>query len=401
MVSVAGRDEFRAPKELALRASAILVGSILVLGFTLVRRQIRDRAQEIRVPLYLAGAVIAWTTLTTAVSVNPWLSIWSLLYVCSSVLFFVGAVFAVRDRKWAAVYVFLAPAFVNVAALTLQEFRLWDFYSLQSVSNRTALIGNPNDTGAYLLAPAIAAAALITATRTRRIPHAVGALVLAAGIFMTQSQTAIGAYLVAIIILVAMGSWKRTAAGLLLVGCAVGLVFQIYSPLRDRVERVQTAIETRDYNLLTSFRLTAMVAAVEMFKDRPLIGVGPGCYAWRYFDEKIGAEARYPYLAASGERGSMFGEAHSDYLQILAVTGLPGLSLLFVSLAVLASFSVRRHSPAADDFRQRFVRSFSLPLASGTAVLLIAQFPLELAASTSALLYGAAICCSWRAVANH
>ena len=89
-----------------------------------------------------------------------------------------------------------------------------------------------------------------------------------------------------------------------------------------------------------------------------------------------------------------FGETHSDHLQTLAVSGAPGLLLLLGSLFFLARLSLPR---GGDDERKRFVRFTAMPLAAGSATMMIAGFPLELAASTMAMLYASAICCAWSA----
>ena len=70
-----------------------------------------------------------------------------------------GSLIAVNRRSLGAVYILVAPAVINTVLLLLQVTSLWDpFYRGAELRTPTAFVGNSNDVGAYLLAPAIAAA---------------------------------------------------------------------------------------------------------------------------------------------------------------------------------------------------------------------------------------------------
>jgi O-antigen ligase len=158
---------------------------------------------------------------------------------------------------------------------------------------------------------------------------------------------------------------------------------------------MREAVAARDINWLTSSRMTAYATALQMFFDRPLVGVGPGCYALHYFNYKIRAEAEHPQLRQAFDRQSNFGEAHNDHLEIMAVTGLPGYAILVAVLIFVARRSWLVRKTRLDSPRHSFVYAFSFPLVAATAVLMLAQFPLELAASTVTLLAAAAFCIGW------
>jgi hypothetical protein len=396
MVSLAGRDQYRAPKELFLRGSAVLIAGILVLGGLYPSVRLRKVWAASKPQIVAATAALAWTVITTATSSNRLLSAWSLIYVAAAALFFVGSSMALRERTWSAVYAILVPSVINIVVLILQELRIWDLSSLDQPSNQSALVGNSNDVGAFLVAPAVAAAVLCTSTRVRRMPHFVLAGLLAAGLVMTVSVTAIASYAAAILTLSALHSWKKTLAAVAVIVLVLSFATLSYKPLLQRVTRARDGFRNRDYNALTSNRLTAFVVAADMFTKHPLTGVGPGCYEWLYFEAKIAAEARHPMLKQSADRVYNFGEAHCDHLQTLAVSGIPGWLILIASLSFLGSLSFRRGVRDTSDVRRAFALSYSLPLAVGVTVLMIAQFPLELAASTMSMLYGAALCTAWR-----
>jgi hypothetical protein len=85
-ISTAGRDEFRAPKEFPLRGTGVLIAASLVLGYLFWAVELRQELKACRIPLYFGIAVVAWTTIVTATSLNPPLSVWNLIYACASML---------------------------------------------------------------------------------------------------------------------------------------------------------------------------------------------------------------------------------------------------------------------------------------------------------------------------
>lgn len=395
VVSVAGHDAFRAPKEYVLRAGGIVILGALIIRVIWRPRDTSNLVVRHKRATILALVVVAWTAVTTLLSTNVWLSRWSLLYVAVCAVFFLGTLIAAQERSLNAVYVVLSAGTVNAVVLLLQEARVWDpFWPLEEVSRRSAFVGNPNDVGAHLLTPALAALALTATSPRRRRPHAMLAAVIVIGLFASQSATAIGAFLTSAVAMTLIRfPWRRALVAVVLAVVLVAAGFAAYAPLRTRVKTVRSAVQNRDYNLLSSYRLTSIMVASRMFLDYPITGIGPGSYAWHYFPYKVAAEVRHPLLRQSGERMFMYGEAHSDHLQILAVSGLPGYLIFLACWVYLARISFYR--PNEPSNTMRFTRICALPLAAGVFVLMIAQFPLELAASTTPILFCSALCVAW------
>ena len=127
-----------------------------------------------------------------------------------------------------------------------------------------------------------------------------------------------------------------------------------------------------------------------MFTDHPLTGVGPGAFAWHYYDYKIRAEQRVPSLRLAYHRGSNAGEAHNDHLQVLAEGGVLGYAAFAAVMIALGSLSFRAPKTAT------FARRLALPLAIYWVVLSLAQFPLETTVVRSLLVHLAALCVAWR-----
>jgi O-antigen ligase len=99
---------------------------------------------------------------------------------------------------------------------------------------------------------------------------------------------------------------------------------------------IQTAAVGRVTDIGLTSRLTKWLTAWEMGKHRPLLGVGVGGYPTRYgeYRQYFIANPRYARIATAAEAED-FDEirsphAHSEYLQIFAELGIPGI-LLFIA----------------------------------------------------------------------
>ncbi len=126
-----------------------------------------------------------------------------------------------------------------------------------------------------------------------------------------------------------------------------------------------------------------------MFRDHPLLGVGPGCFRYHFMTYRIALGTRYP---AEWMRGfpMNWGAVHNDHLQVAAELGAPG-SLLFLAALVL----LLRRAPAESAPRAVFARVLRWPLATAIALTCLAQFPLELAAPRLMFLTLGAVCVTW------
>ena len=98
------------------------------------------------------------------------------------------------------------------------------------------------------------------------------------------------------------------------------------------VENIQsmTNITTDASNLE---RINRWNSAIRMFKERPLVGWGPGTYQFLYAPYQ---ESRNKTIISTSQ-GDM-GNAHSEYIGTLAEQGVPG-SLIVVSLVIVFMYS--------------------------------------------------------------
>jgi O-antigen ligase len=386
-------DAFRLPKEMALRAEALLILAItlgaLVLGF---RERIRfDRW------LILPTLALTWMAIVAITSTNPALSAVRLAAGAATLIVFVTTLWTAEGGSayLRLLALPLGAATVNAIVDILEELNLWmPFPPKPELTHHfqcNAFIGNPNEVGSYLAVGTLACLAAAIADRARRTWFGIAAVVLTAGVVASQTLTALMALVAGAIVLFALISWKHALA----VAVTPLLIVACVAPLRDRAVNMTRWFRSGEYNLLVSDRLTPAVSAVLMTADHPLTGVGPGAFGWNYFEYKQRAERRFPLLQKAWSRDKNFGEVHNDHLQVLAEAGVPGYVIFVALAAMLAAISLRGIRDG-DSAPQRFAVLLALPLAVLWLVLSLAQFPLETPAVRMLIVHFAALSVAWR-----
>ena len=400
-------DSFRAPKMLLLRAIGL---SLLAIGiYWRASRGILIR-ERIRSPDFLIGAaLLGWMSISTAFSTNRHSSIDALISVICAAAFYAATRMLGRERSLSAVYALLVAPVVNTIMLLLQRMDIWNPFAdiarearlreeeIEALSV-SAFVGNLNDVGSSLVIGVIVAAAAAVTDRRRswRIAAAITWLICLVGVFATANRGAILATTAGLLVMSVSLKPRQSLSFLIAVVLLAGVAAKYYPPLELRVRVARADIRDKRWNSLLSGRLVAFLAAVEMAKDNPLLGVGPAAFGSNYFDYKICAEWKYPILRrdAEEERPPIFAEVHNDHLQVLAELGIPGYGLMVTSLGLLALSQRRKRGPPQDP-RARFV---SVAAAAGMAALSISalvQFPLQLAATSVGYLYFAGLCFAW------
>ncbi len=385
-------DLFRLAKIVTLRTEAILLlfaaGAALLLGAPLPRVRWSDPSMVAPIVALLVF------TLLTLTSTNKPLSIAASSSALCSVIVFLATAAAARRYGVILLAAPLLAAIANAVLIILEESRVWmPFGETKALAHHLqcdALIGNPNEAGCYFAAAALACVAF-GATRSR-VAGAIATIAMLAGLVASQTLTAIIAFAGGAFCLFALVSWRKALRAAAAAALAAALLVIFSSPLRQRAGHVSTSVARGEYNQLFTERFTSFVAAWSMFEQHPLTGVGPGAFAWQYFDAKIAAEERFPSLRHTWNRGVNFGEVHNDYLQSLAEGGAIGGITMAALLIVLGALSFR---PAVSP-RARYARTLALPLAVLWGLLSLAQFPMESTVVRGLLLHLAAICAGWR-----
>lgn len=395
-----GLDVFRYPKELLFRGEAILATAAIAIFLVIAPDTVKKRLSAIRVELAIVAAAVAWTACAAALSTNRAISLESLAYVAAGAGAFVAIVIAAQTWGGSAAIVILIPAMVSAVIVLLQRFELWSPIvfepGLPLRLRITAMLGNPNDVGCYLVAPLLLSVALTLIARGRsRGFYAVAALVLGTALLATETLTSIAAAGVGLT-LMALLTWRRASLRVIAVAAVtLVLIFAATTPLRNRVKLIASQWRTGEFLLVTSNRVPPFLTAWAMFEDHPLTGTGPGTFHYWYMPYKVQLNQRYPEL--TDRELDNYGQVHNDHLELLAAGGIPAYAIFLVALVRLGyiSFTGRGESPKS--YEQAVARRCALPLSAAVFVLTLAQFPLELAAPVSVLIYTSALCVAWRA----
>lgn len=399
IVDPRGRDVFRVPKTSFFQAAMLVLGAITAVSALLsdafAAMLVRNRRAVI-----LACCGVAWVAIVSMTSTLPAVSRSAPFSIfCHALLFVITVALARTGNILPALAALLIPAVVNATTVLLQALDIWHPIGMTSEIDarldNVGLIGNANTVGTYLLVPAIAAFAAAATLRRYRLPFAAITLVLLAGLLATQTITVLFGLTAALVTFVAIGT-KRIRV-LAIAAVAVGICAALlYTPMRHRLIKLRGQLMRGDYSAVTSNRVPAAAATLEMFLDRPLLGLGPGVFPARYMTYRLDIENRHPEWIELSHVS--FGEAHNDHLQLLAETGIPGYALFIVFLVSTASFTVRGSQP--NDDRGQFVRSFALPAAAGFGAVALGQFPIEITAISATSVFTAGLCFAWGADAR-
>ncbi|MEK6372939.1 MAG: O-antigen ligase family protein [Acidobacteriota bacterium] len=394
-------DSFRLPKELAFRAEAITL-LVLAVWWALSKRRswhFEWRRAEMTLPLI----IIAWSALTALTSTNRALSAGSLLTIVAAAVIFIATMAAAQSVRIVIVDVVMIACCVNAIVVMLQEAKIWNPFKFGEEAtahlSSTAFIGNPNDVGTFLLVPALAAATMVVVTRgARRWIYAAATVVLLGGIVASATRTAIIAYGLSVLVLAFGRSWRAALAIVALVVVIVFIATSSRTTLGRSLRTLPQAAREGRYDVLFSERLPLFLSAIEMVRDHPLVGVGPGCFAFHHMRYRLKIQREYPPQWTKGWPQNA-SQTHNDHLQIAAEEGLPGYALFLGALGVglAAAQRARRRDREEDDRRLEaaFARVFLPPFVAGVAVLALAQFPLEIAAPRLMLLTFGGLCVRW------
>ena len=396
VVYSSGLDVFSLPKELLFRGEAIALLAAAVFWATAARRTWMLRARQ--PAIILTVAIVAWTAITTATSTNRLLSADSLITVVAAAVIFIATLVAAETTSVVAVDVLMAGACANAALVILQELEIWSpFTHAERVTGHytsVGFLGNTNYVGTFLAAPALAAVVMaVAASGRRRWIYAAIAALLVVGLGLTGTRTGIAALIAGLAVFAFRHSRRAALAFAAAVVIVVLLALSPKTALGARARDVIDAAAKRDFERLFSERLLPWLAAANMARDHPLLGVGPGCFHYRYMSYRVAMNGRYPAEWLRGFPGN-WGAAHNDHLQVAAETGVPGYALFLAAIAVGAGWW-RRETAQPRNLATSFAHAFRWPLAILVFVLCLAQFPLELAAPRLMLISLGALCITW------
>lgn len=235
----------------------------------------------------------------------------------------------------ALVAFFIPPFFV---------FAIWGFYLKQNIFFRII---------AFCVAAFLTLAVILSFTRAAWLSLAVSAVLVVALLLGIRFRTIIFG-------IIAMG----------------GIYFYLQSDIQTQLSRNKqgsaddieehlssvTNVSTDPSNLE---RLNRWNCAFRMFKERPLLGWGPGTYVFQYAPFQVSSE-----LTIISTHSGDLGNVHSEYLRPLCEAGLPG-AMLWVALVLYSTYLGFRAFRKAPDNETRYM---ALALVSGISTYFVHAF---------------------------
>jgi len=312
-------------------------------------------------------ALILLCFLSTIFSLHRYIIIWSFTLIFNYLTIFYLTIHTVRTRSQFRQLIYLIigiATFLSIFGLFKlagsNPFPWWDYVDLKNVyvGRMTSTFGCPNHLAGYMEM----------------------AILLILGLFLLGYRSGIVfvlAYLsflllTALVLTLSRGGWIASLLGLsfmsfalltsryfqrkklimALIGgfLAMALIVLASTPV---VERILT-IEQREDIPNFSARVTAWGGIVEMIKDYPVLGIGPGTFSFIFTQyQPPGLKAHYTM-------------AHNDYLHFTSEVGLPLIAIIVWMIIALYRKGFRKFKNPS-----RLVRGITLGAMSGITAILV------------------------------
>jgi tetratricopeptide (TPR) repeat protein len=150
---------------------------------------------------------------------------------------------------------------------------------------------------------------------------------------------------------------------------------------------VEKAAQMRrgDFASATTQRDIGLLAAAEMIRSRPLVGVGPGAFSNAFVPARVAAEERAGRRLVHHSGSAHFDNAHSEPLTLAAECGVPTAAAAAAGLLALAAGLLRaRHRAGAE--ANPTTDALLAAVAAGV-VLSLGGFPLRLPVASGPLAF--------------
>ena len=321
--------------------------------------------------LLLAG--LAWWVVTSCTSRLPWVSFKYLLSRLWFVIpFYFAAVQIFRNRERIGQFFWAYAIGLGVVVLIATSKTLGNFSDLQTLHR----VMRPfyNDHTAYGCAIALlipASIHFIFGGRWKGWQRALTLLLfvlLCVGLFFSYCRAAWISVVAAagIYMLIRMG--VKVKWMVVLFGLGVGMFFVYQSDvlyrlgknhqdssytLADQVKSISN-ISTDASNVE---RLNRWASAMRLWKESPVVGVGPGTYQFLY-----GSYQKSYQLSTISTNAGDLGNAHSEYIGPMTEQGLPGVLLVVALFLTTFATGVRVYRTAKDPTAGRMALAFTLSL---------------------------------------
>jgi putative inorganic carbon (HCO3(-)) transporter len=197
-------------------------------------------------------------------------------------------------------------------------------------------------------------------SRWQRAAAVVGSLAIAGAIFQTGSRGGLLALMVAAVLMMALaGGRARKLAVLVPVLGVIALIVSGQASNFSSLTEITNPTSASDESV--QGRYSENLVALRMFRDHPVVGVGPGLYPANYasYARDIGIDERV-------ER-----QPHNSYLEMAAESGAPG-AITFLAMIVIGLVVGVRARARAIRVRDRDLRLLAEALLTGFAAYAVA-----------------------------
>ncbi len=332
---------------MALPTEPLLFGILILFFFKLLSGKSIDKRIYAHPISYVVYAYLGWMVLTCVTSEMPIVSIKFLLtrmwFIAS---FYFIAVHLFKDEKNIRRYflVYLFPLFLVIIYTVVRH----SFYGFDKDSSHWVMEPIFKDHTSYGAVLAMYFPVLIGLLMRKnmnlllRVMLSIGLIILTVGLVLSYTRAAwLSIVAVAgILAILLLGIKLRTAIlSIIVMG---GFVFMSWDDLQvslsrnkqdssDKLDEHVTSMSNVSSDASNLERLNRWHCAMEMFKERPIVGWGPGTYQFVYAPFQ-----RSKDLTIISTKQGDGGNAHSEYLGPLCEQGVLG-SLLFIALLIAVS----------------------------------------------------------------
>src|SRR5262249_51474985 len=301
-----------------------------------------------------------------------------------------GASRVAARRKALLLGAFIGAAGINALVSFLQAKNLWQPFPLMTRGDREAtgaFAGNPGYL-AFILALAGVACLSVLLLQRRRLfgaAGAVGTVLCLVGLLVNRNLTSFSAFVAGAGVLLLARFGRRAALPLGALAVLAAATVLAYTPMGLRAAEAWWALRQGDWDHVVTYRLGAWAAAVEMARDRPWTGFGPGTYGEEFVTHRLRAEVAARRRMVNPLATSSYAEAHCDYLQPFAEIGVPGGIALLAAVFFLfrGLVTALRRQPAG---AAKTEAVGLLALLAAAAVGALTWFPLQRPISAMPLL---------------
>ena len=327
-------------------------------------------------------ASLAWMLITSCTSRLPWVSFKYLIArIWFVVPFFFAAAQIFRDRKRITQFFWAYAIGLATVVLIATSKTLGNFSDLQTLHH----VMRPfyNDHTAYGCALALlipAAFYYVSEKRKVKSEKAVASRVslfifhfsllalLCVGLFFSYCRAAWISVVSAIGVYVLIRMGMKVKWMVVLFGIGVGAFFVYQS---DVLYKLGKNHQDSSYDLAGQIksisnistdasnieRLNRWASAMRLFKESPVVGIGPGTYQFVY-----GSYQKSYQLSTISTNAGDLGNAHSEYIGPMTEQGLPGVLLVAALFLTTFATGVRVYRTARDAAVGRMALAFTLSL---------------------------------------